>query len=907
MLIDHTVHRLRTENPQQDWLLTGLKLAILGAILLPLVPIWSGVYSLLAIGWLWQTAPSKRHRLSFTLLALALVAVYLFGWINSAVSGPVDHLINGFIYVFGLPVGSWPSAASLCLQILLVGMLAHRMWPGASTYERAFISVNVGFALWSALSSVAAIIGDLATEPGAVLIAASVWVNWACLGLLATALIKTSRDLLQLVQVFVLAAAVLAVGMGLQLAIGDYSYVLTSANTADFFERVRGSYYYHAPPVQMLTVALPLAFALLVLRGHARTIGIVIAVAISAVVLLNSTRGLSLALVVGLITFVVIITLCQRNMRLAILPLVLLVGLFSQIFYVKPGTVHADPAGQLPASVAVVEPTPIDGVKAPVGGHSVDTFISSNAARSDLASAGIRAVLEHPVIGSGPGNAQLQTAGNGRPETSSHVLGLDLAAMTGLPGLLFFAALFGLPAIRLAIGLVTKRNLPDAALRAGLLASLAVFAVSSLFHPQERSEIIALAFLLSGLAMTSFRFTVTPEANAATTSIRKNRTLGAGALVIVTGFVACIFVTSPSYVFPAVEFVLRYRQPLMETKTDIVTNSALLGTTVSAGLALAGIPQQVRIMADDPAELALEDGYVLWSPSREKEYPRLREAAGIVVNARYGQWMGINIPPKWWMLDSFQPNIQFLKAGAITGLPVGVEGLESIPIAANQTFAFSPHISPGAQPVIDVTLHGPDGNTSVLQHGDSSIVVNFNQPETVSLDSRSGEQLTVTSSSADATLTVTEQPSLLPSLSPEMQVRAWVDGVERPAAEASNLNDNADLGGVAWPSQSTAIVELKGETSSFGAYMFKPMTSAGQVLAVPREWIMEVQRADGGWTMLDERQLADAASVGGYFVKSTEEFTLLRITFTPDSDDARPPFVGLGEIALFPLSGRISP
>lgn len=887
------------------WLWIGLNLAILGAVLLPLVPIWSAAYTLLAAGWLWQTSPTVRTRLLFGLGTGTLGVAYLLGWANKAIASPIDHLVNGFIYVFGVPVGLWPSAAQLALQIVLVVMLAARLWPRARRFERVFISANVAFALWSALSAAVAISAGRAAEPDAVLIAASVWANWACLGLLVTALVTTKAALRQLLGTFVVAGMVLACGMAVQLAIGDYSYVLTSANTADFFERVRGTYYYHAPPVQMLAVALPLAFSLLVASARMRVLGIAVVLTISAVILFNSTRGISLSLAVGLAGFAILVIVSQRRVQMAILPLLLLAALLSQVFYVKPGTIPSDPVISSSAPVAVAPVTTTSAVAT----ESVDAFISSNNARSGLAEAGIKALTERPFTGSGPGNAQIEVGQNEPMETSSHVLGLDMATMLGIPGLLFFLAALGLPAVRLAIGLLINRKYGDVVLGTSLVASISVFAMSSMFHPQERSEIIALAFLLSGLAMTTLRMRGRPQDQTIDETRVWDWRFRTGVVFMVMGFVACLVVTSPSYVFPALEFIARYRQPLAENPDEVVTNSPLLGAAVSAGLALAGVQTDVRVMTDDPSELALNHGYVLWSPSSEKAYPNLRKAAGIVSHARYGQWMGINIPRNWWMLANFQPNIQFLKAGRASGIPIAVDGLVAVPIAAGQSLAFSPQFSPASQPAtVDVTLTGPDGNTALLHQGENSSVVNYNQVATVALNSGTEPNLTLSALTADAVLTVTSQPALLPSVAQELRVRLWVDGVERDQYESNHLNDTADRGGIKWSARSTTTIELSGESTTFAAYRFKPMTNGRQLQPLPRAWTIEAALPNGDWVTIDRRDLATEPSPDtGYFVASPNSFSLVRIVFTPDTTADYPTFVGLGEIELFPMPSLSAP
>lgn len=884
-------HGLRAVNHSQ-FLFAGLRLAVLGAVLLPLVPIWTGVYTILGFGWVIYASPKGRIRTGFTVFAGVLAAIYLFGWIGSLVSSPADHIINGFLYVFGLPVGTLPSGAALALEALLLGALTVKLWPKSTKYERAYIVATCSFAIWCIVSAIVAIVQNLAPRTDVVLIAGSVWINWGCLGLLSFAMVRSHEAAEAVIRTFVAAAAILAFGMALQLVMGDFSYVLVSIEPSDFFERVRGSYYYHAPPIQLLAMVLPLALTFLVAKGKVRALGVILILGVATVIFWNSTRGLSLALASGLGIFMVLIAIGQRRPFLAILPALMLAALLSQIFYVKPGTVSHDAFVSIEEGLAGSDAPPTT---------NVETFISSNDQRSGLAFAGLSAVAQHPITGSGPGNAKIQPREDAPLETSSHVLGIDVAVMLGVPGLIFFVLSLGLPASALAARVFSNRSDGYGVLRTAIAAAFFVFAISTLFHPQERSEIIAMMFMLSGLAVTvsGQRGTlVEPFILGA----HKGTNFAWGSIVVVFGFAGCLFVTSPSYVFPAAEFVLRYRQELAERPTRIETNSPLLGGLVSTGLNFFGVHSNVRVLMDDPIELATRDSYILWSPSREKFYPRLRAAAGIAKQLRYGQWMGIDIPAEWWLLDNFQPNLQFLKAGPNFAVPVGVKGLETVPLRKGQTFVFPSNLFSRSGSVIDINLKGADGSTAVLTHSGQQRTIDFNAA--TSVDLRSGEaEVEVSGLSADGVLSVTQRPPLLPSVTSQLELRTWVDGIDQGPSKTRNLNDLADLGGVLWHSTSSTVIEITGPGTAIGAYRFRPSPSGEAQIPLPRSWTIEGKRSGGAWIMLDSRTLVSASySDLSYFLDISGDFEFLRVSFPSDEREGASSTVGLGEIELFPLA-----
>lgn len=939
----------RTAIPVLDDRTWGyLSVALIGAILLPLVPIWTAAYSLALVAWLLQAMPCGRLRVTFGALAGLLAAVYLIGWIGRFLASPVSHIIDGFIFVYGLPVGLIPSAAQFTLQLLLVATMAWQLWTRVNGVSRGFVFACAGFAGWVALSTIAGLLVGQVDAADASLIAGSVWINWAGLALLGLCVIGTDADLVGLIKAFIIGGALLALGMVAQMVIEDFSYVLVSANPADFFERVRGSYYYHAPPAQMLAVISPLGLVLLGQRRWVALIGILVTVALAIVVLLNSTRGISLALLSGMSLLAIALLVSRHYKLLAVIPIVLVVAVMSQIYYVKPGTPTTDaipavtlnpsfrptipdpaepenqtqiagsgesvvdaaatpPSGPVPGPVPAVEQPagnpPIAELPAPVSAApamqdvSVAEFTASNGMRLGLAETGLRSMQLHPLFGSGAGNAQLIMPGQSEFETSSHVLAVDIGVMTGLPGLALFLAMFAIPVAALALSIVMRREGSGFLPRAALLASIATYVTSSLFHPQERSEIIALALLLAGLGVAVVQVLRVAEPVAARRS--RGPVLAVGSTVVGLGFAVWLVITSPSYVFPAIEFLGRYRSKLMADHTQVITNSPLLADVLRNGMRFVGVDSDVHTMADDPAELTAQDAFILWSPSREKVYPNLRQAAGLAAHARYGQWMGINVLSNWWLLDSFQPNIQFIKAGVYAGVPVALRLATSIPVRAGQTLMVDlADTALADETSADVVINGPPDGRAELRQGVGNTALSYNLPVTVARD---GTKLEVTGATSDGVLEAVAYPGLMPSIAQFLTLRGWVDTFEAGEADVARLVDNDDHGGFWWKAGVTTVIEFEGEWTGLAAYRFKPMYDGLVRYELPPSWTIEARDFAGNWSVVEQRML-QAQPVGepAFAIESTKPFTALRVTFSGSPAGASERY-GLREVELFPV------
>src|SRR5690606_15935240 len=129
---------------------------------------------------------------------------------------------------------------------------------------RIFTAICTFFAAWAALSSLWNVVAGPVDQPDVVLAGGAVWINWSVTAMLAAVLVSRNRDGFEsLLLTLALAAAFIAATILLQLLIEDYSYVLATAGIDDLFVRVRGTYYYHAPPVQYLAVMFPIIAALM--------------------------------------------------------------------------------------------------------------------------------------------------------------------------------------------------------------------------------------------------------------------------------------------------------------------------------------------------------------------------------------------------------------------------------------------------------------------------------------------------------------------------------------------------------------------------------------------------------------------------------------------------------------------
>ncbi len=637
--------------------LRGAYLILLfGAITTPLLPFWQGgIRALASIIALSAIGERRKIQLALGLLMAVSGIISVGGWSASLVQSPSSHIVHALTDVFGQPVGLLPSLAVLCLDLVTITALAFALSSrNSDAFARVFTSCLVAFWLLSLASTMPVIAGGFKVNTAAKTLTAlsgwTTWIYWAFLGLL---LFRSDRQKQQALKVIAGAALLVGAIVIAQWVSSDYSYYLGSGdgNSSPFF-RVRGTDYYHTPTA--LVTALGAIASIGMMPVQIRfwpALSMCILVGVTA---MNNTRAISISLITGL---AVLISLhaAQRRWRLATLALLAVLIMMPNVLYLKPQArvqnVHMPATGRIGITA-----------RGEAKQASVDNLIKDNTPRSSLARSGIALLPNHLIVGTGPGILDLPLEGNifgGITSTySTHILFLDLLLMSGGAGFMFCILAFSASLIG-GLRAVLIRKPGRLAANPALLAMLTSFSIASLFLPQERNELIGLAFACAGLVLSKQEHSLDHKSNRDRTSLPKSY------LAILT-LLACgwAIATSPAYVFPAVEFVGRHgAEAIKKRQTIYVTDQALKAVLQSLMVIRGGESARVKLLSDGIGTLNYDSAWILWSPMGEHRY---RELIAELERRKYPRQMyplGISTPSHWWVVESAQPTVTFLFTG----------------------------------------------------------------------------------------------------------------------------------------------------------------------------------------------------------------------------------------------------
>lgn len=480
------------------------------------------------------------------------------------------------------------------------------------------------------------------------------WIYWGFLGLL---LFHSAQQTESVIKIIALAGLLTGGIILLQWLVGDYSYFLGSLDgISSPFYRVRGTSYYHAPAA-LVTALGALAFIGL-MRGRLEIWPTAGAAFLVAVTVLNNTRAVSLALIIGLLCLAGLIAV-RRRWGAPVFALIAAVVVMSNVMYLKPAPSIEALQTKISHQTKLSPESPIVGTEQPATTANISAV---NAPRVSLAYAGLGLLPKHLLLGSGPGILNLPLEGGilggGTNTYSTHILFLDLLLMGGGPAFLFFmlaivAALIS--GLRPSLVYNPNRSLAVPV----ILALLVAFAVASVFLPQERNEIIGVAFACAGLLLRGQK----QAANLQTTQM--DAKLPKGFLAAGTA-AACgwAMLTSPVYVFPAIELNLYHGNEIVRERQMVFVTEPATQPILQALLKLRGAQStQVSVLQDDSYTLEHDNFWILWSPTRENDYPELIAALEDQNFPRHPYPLGIGTPDHWWLMDSAEPVISFLFAG----------------------------------------------------------------------------------------------------------------------------------------------------------------------------------------------------------------------------------------------------
>ena len=186
------------------------------------------------------------------------------------------------------------------------------------------------------------------------------------------------------------------------------------------------------------------------------------------------------------------------------------------------------------------------------------------------------------------------------------------------------------------------------------------FAVAAVFLPQERNELIGIAFFVAGLAFCN-KHSVKESTKNANPSILAQRKVQ---FLLATGVLGWVVVTSPTYVFPALEVAQLYGKEIVKEKQQVlVTEPKMQGILGFLIKVMGGHSSQVSVLVDGHEALYLDQSWIIWNPARWKYYPKLVRQLASSDIAYQTSSLNLSLPPSWWLMPSAQPVVSFFFSG----------------------------------------------------------------------------------------------------------------------------------------------------------------------------------------------------------------------------------------------------
>lgn len=716
---------LLTERAQRRALI-ALCVILGGMLALPMVPGWQGLTRVLAATILFLALPGMVARQILRAWSTALllgVTIAAVGWIQSAASNPGIHVIGMVTDIYGLAIPLYAGVALTLVDGVLLGGLALLLL-GQSAVGRIRLGYAMALFVWAySLSGpvVLGIFGAATSELMAQMLAgSSEWAGWVLLMGLCLTLVRGAGDIHALLSSIVMGGLAMALVMALQFAMADYAYVLDTPNLQDYFYRVRGTAYYHAPATYTVSIALMLTMGMY--HAGARGAGgawisqwiwPIAAIGLATLAAINDTRALNVALITAL-TLMVLIALRRRDWSCMLLTLALAAGIGADIIYVKsqsdwqasaalPDAAFSErvQASDLPLvqSIELDEPIALDDLvtlplrNSQMDSTAADTIVGSNSVRLFLAQAGLNALPQHLFVGSGVGTLELYVGGLDRPNTtySTHILYLDMALMAGVPALVVLLALL-LYAFCSGISASVRRGQPRRHNFApAMLCASVVLGLGAVFLPQERNHIPALFFVFSGLLLApgTQSYNIATSAGVGPQERPLEPTVSSIRLYLLGGVFSLIAIgwgvlTSSTYMLPALNLVGRHASAIAASNALVYVTEPATVPLVRSLLRLGGVNNpQVAHLLDSPEDMPQSNSYVIWSPARDVQYSNLRTALGYRLTRPGSDAPSLETPPNWWMLPVIPYAGYLLFVGARPAGEVFAQALDSMDVPAD--------------------------------------------------------------------------------------------------------------------------------------------------------------------------------------------------------------------------------
>lgn len=701
------------------WWPSLLFLTLFGSLVLPMLPVWQGAIRVLA-GLVLLDGLRRASRARILVGGVLLVgwAISLFFWGQSLLASPALHIIASLTDVYGQPLGLLPDGLLLIGDIIcLAGLLTMLHQQAMPTHRRVLAFAATWLLFWCTgllTVIVQGLLGNSSAGALAQMITGlSVWATWLYWAFLALLLLR-NRETQQVALICIgLSGAVIGGIIACQWLLGDFSYMITShGSAAPSFNRVRGTDYYHAPATFAVVVGCLALFGMQ--RARLNTVWLLLALMLTAIAALNNTRGVSIACAAGLVTMLSGALYARR--RFASLCLIAALGItLPNVLYLKPAYHSAEEtaAVRAPRSVSAEQVAAEESASVPAPrSASAEQLAGANEPRRMLAREGLNMLWPMRPIGTGMGTLELPLEGNafdGLTSTySTHTLYLDIALMGGILSLAGFLGALAVAASGALTAVVRQREYADTSVTT--LAILTAYAVAWFFLPQERNEMIGVAAFVSGLAVCA-----APVDDLTTGALR--RMLWPGYAVLAMGALAWGVLTSPHYVFPAIELVARYGREIVQQKQSVVVTEPAMLPLLRRLVALrGGEAGQVSLLHDGPHEASREVRWIVWDPSSVTSYPHLIDFFTSWRHVYHGGKLGFTPPPHWWVMPSAQPVVSFIFAGPRGDIASTLAGSQRMPEATPDILTY-PNYAPYTQIKTGPNVVGDAAGVADYNHG----------------------------------------------------------------------------------------------------------------------------------------------------------------------------------------------
>ena len=294
----------------------------------------------------------------------------------------------------------------------------------------------------------------------------------------------------------------------------------------------------------------------------------------------------------------------------------------------------------------------------------LNTLAAANNDRLNLLKQSLYLIPRYSLLGSGPGTLSVPLSGTilgGIKSTySSHSLIIDIFLMGG-----------GLSILSLFIFLFcffsASSNLDHYQFNPFQLlvkAALFYFFVGALFFPQERNEIVTLAFIVASTAFKGHNNQF--DHSSSTSGFKYFLSLFnfyASSIVFFFFSVLQTALLSPVYFFPTLELLSRYRHFIEKSDYVFYTNKFAFDAALPLYQFLGYDLSKIKLVSANLAQQDVSSSLVVLTPGFSSNYPTL--FTKISSSPLLPTLIGTYIPYDWSILPSFQQSTPLIYTGPL--------------------------------------------------------------------------------------------------------------------------------------------------------------------------------------------------------------------------------------------------